>query len=200
MQTKTKEYEIRRGQTEIDVPHNGNTISFVYDRHGPDTYANVANSIQKADLASPTMAETASLLHPVFHQGEEKEFSEIKDLMKNKWLWAFTGTLYVPNKGAYVQDHPEIRDGMPFMDESELVKKLEASDPSVRFVPFGFKTGSMTPIQLGKNPYITALATEKGAEKLAQIADVHRNKPRIWSFESVDEPITRVSAGGPSGA
>ena len=190
MSTKTKEYQIRR---EIEVPHNGEIINFIYDIYGPDTYAKVAESITMDNLTRPTMGETASLLHSVF-QEDEKEFSEIRDLMKNRWLWVFTGTLYVPNKGAYVQDSPKIKDGMPLMEESELVKKLEDNDPTVRHAPFGFKTRAMTPIQLARNPYVIALAGEEGAEKLAQVADKHKNRPYLCGFDSVDSPATRVSA------
>ena len=110
----------------------------------------------------------------------------------------FTGTLYVPDKGAYVQDNPQIKDGMPFMVESELVKKLEDNDPTVRHAPFGFKTRAMTPIQLARNPYVIALAGEEGAEKLAQVANKHKKKSYLWSFNSVDSPIIRVSAFGSS--
>ena|SRR3989344_1210506 len=192
MSTKIKKYEIRR-RTEIEVPHRGDVITFIYDKHGPDTYSNVAESITNAGLDRPTMAETASFIHPAF-QNDEKEFAEIKELMKSNGLWAFTGSLYVPNKGAYVQDNPEIRNSMPFMEESQLVRKLEEKDPSVRFVPFGFKTERMTSRELAKNPYVIALAGEEGAENLAQVADNYREEPYLWSFTSVDQPLTRVSA------
>ena len=80
------------------------------------------------------MAQTVSLVHSAFNS-DDKYSKVIKGRMKNKWLWGFTGTLYVPNKGTYVQDNPEIRNGNIFMEESELIKKLEENDISVRFVP-----------------------------------------------------------------
>ena len=80
------------------------------------------------------------------------------------------------------------------MDESTLVKKLEANSPEVRFVPFGYQTESMSSLELSKNPYIIALAGEDGAEKLAEVADKHSKKPYLWSFNSVSQPETRVSA------
>ena len=52
----------------------------------------------------------------------------------------------------------------------------------------------MSSLELAKNPYIIALAGEEGADKLAEIADKYRNKPYLYSYESVKEPITRVSA------
>ena len=194
MTEKTEQYQIRKGRTEIDVPHKDSDLTFVYEKHGPGTYANVASSIGKAGLSQPTMAETASFLHPVFTAKEEQpEFNEIKQLMRSNWLWAFTGSLYTP-KGVYVQDNPAIKDGMPYMNESELVKKLEANDPSVRFVPNGFNIGEMSTIELAKNAYVKALAGDEGADKLAEIADKHKNKPYLWALKDVGKQETRVSA------
>ena len=195
METQTKQYNIRRGRTEIDIPHLDNTLTFVYEKHGPNTYANVAESIGKVGLARPTMAETASLIYPAFtSEKKEPEFEGIRQAMKNTWLWAFTGNLYIPNKGVYIQDNPEIRNEMPYMEESELVRKLEANDKSVRFVPFGYQTEDMPSKELAKNPYIIALAGEEGAEKLAEVADKHKKSPYLFSFKSVDQPLIRVSA------
>ena len=109
-------------------------------------------------------------------------------------LWAFTGTLYVPKEGAFIQDDPEIRDGMLFMDKDGLEQKLNAKDPSVRHVPFGYKVGEMSPLELAKNPYAIGLAGEEGAEQLARIADKYSSRPYLWSFESVGGNETRVSA------
>lgn len=189
--TKQTGLKVKEGQTEL-VPQ-GTNLTFIHPYHGPGTYANVASSIEQAGLRTPTLTETASLVHAAF-QSDNKYSQEIKELMKTKWLWGFTGTLYVPNKGAYVQDHPAIKNSMPFMEESELVKKLEAHDPTVRFVPFGFKTEAMSSLELAKNAYVQALVGEEGAEKLAEIADKHKNKPYLWSLTSVNEPTARVSA------
>ncbi len=192
MKTETKQYGIRRGQTEIDVPHKDGILTYAYDKHGPGTYAEVADSIDKAGLCQPTMAETASLVHTAFH-ADEPEFDAIRQLMKGNWLWAFTGSLYT-SRGTYVQDNPVIRDGIPYMEESELVKKLEAGDKSVRFVRYGYPTGEMSSIELAKNAYVKALAGEEGAEKLAEIADKRKQRPYLWSLKSVRKPETRVSA------
>ena len=190
-----KLYEIRRGATtEIDVPHAGDISTFIHPKSGPGTYAQVQEEITGVGLLPPPMAETASLVYAAF-QGDEQELQDIRQTMKNRWLWAFTGTLYVPNKGVYIQDHPEIRNGMPFMQEVDLVAKLESNAPGVRFVPFGFKTEDMTSHELSKNAYVIALAGEEGADKLAEIADRHKvKKPYLWSFESIDEPLASVSA------
>ena len=185
--------KIKQGKTELTASHNGRDLTFMHPNYGPNTYANVRADIEKDNLRTATMAETASLVQGAFNSSD-KYSEEIKGLMKDRYLWAFTGTLYVPNKGAYIQDAPETRNGMPFMDESDLIKRLESGDSSVRHVPFGYKTESMSPLELGKNPYVIALAGEEGAEKLAQVADKHKRQPSyLRSFESVSEPLTRVS-------
>ena len=191
--TQNKTLRIKEGRTELTADHLGRDLTFIHPSYGPDTYANVGSQIEQAGLIRPTMSQITSLAHTSFNS-DDKYSKEIVELMKDAYLRGFTGSHYVPNKGAYIQEDPQIRNGMPFMDESELVRKLEANDPSVRFVPFGFKVGEMTPIQLAGNKYVQALVGEEGAEKLAEIADKHRNKPKLWSFESVDEPLTRVSA------
>lgn len=83
---------------------------------------------------------------------------------------------------------------MPFMDESDLVRKLESHDSSVRFVPFGFKVEEMSSADLARNNYIIGLAGQEGAEKLAEVAGKFKQKPYLWSFASVDNQIMRVSA------
>ena len=188
--------EEREGKrTRLTVNHQGKDLVFLYPSYGPDTYANVALQIEQNGLARPTMAETASLVHTAFNS-EDRYSNEIKNIISRRRLWAFTGRLYIPNKGAYVQDNPEIRDGMPFMDESELVKKLESNDPTVRFVHFGFKTGEMKPSELAENDYIKAIAGEEGAEKLAEVAGKFNFNPHLFGYESMDKPITRISALG----
>lgn len=182
-------------RTELTVSHNNNDLTFLHPAYGPDTYANVGLQIDQNGLARPTMAQTASLVHTAFNSNDRYS-NEIKHIMKRRRLWAFTGSLYIQNKGAYVQDNPEIIDGMPFMDESDLVKKLESSDPTVRFVPFGFKIGKMKPSELAKNDYIKATAGEEGAEKIAEVAGKFEFSPRLFGFKSTDKPLARVSALG----
>ena len=185
--------QLKINQLKLTASHNGRDLTFMHPNYGPNTYANVKADIEKDNLRPAIMAETASLVHTAFNS-IDKYSVEIKDLMRDRYLWIFTGILYVPNKGAYLQDAPKTRNGMLFMDESDLIKRLESGDSSVRHVPFGYKTESMSPLELGKNPYVIALAGEEGAEKLAQMADKHKRKPYLWSFESVSEPLTRVSA------
>ena len=185
---------VEERRTQLIVPHSGGELTFLHPPYGPDTYANVGLAIQQDNLKRPTMAETASLVHAAFNS-DNKYSTEIKEIMEQAWLWAFTGTLYTPD-GAFIQDDPEIRDGMPFMDRESLEQKLNAKDPSVRHVPFGYQIEEMSPLELAKNPYVVGLAGGEGAEQLARVADKYRGKPYLGSFESVGKNETRVSALG----
>ena len=191
----TNALRIKQSRAELTTEHKGEDLTFMHPSYGPGNYANVKELIEKDNLEPPTMAQTASLVYSAFNSDDEYS-KEIKEIMKSRWLWAFTGTLYIPNKGAYIQDNPQVKNGMPYIDQSELERKLEAHDPGVRFVPFGFKIGEMSPIKLSKNAYVIALAGEEGAEKLAEVADEYQNKPYLYIFTSVNEPFIRISALG----
>lgn len=188
MITKTDDgLRVKKKRTNLVVSHDGKNLMFLHPPYGPNTYVNVGLEIENDGLAKPTMAETASLVHRAFISDYG-----LKGIMEDGWLWAFTGTLYVPGKGVYIQDDPDIRDGKPFMEESELVKELKAD--GARFVPFGFKIGSQSAFELAKNPYILGLAGEEGAEKLAGVADKNGLKSYVLGFESVNASIIRILA------
>ena len=152
---QTQTQGLRVEKIKLTTTHNGEDLTFLYPAYGPYIYASVKELIEQDNLKPATMAETVSLVHAAFNSDDQYS-NEIKDIMKKRWLWAFTGTLVTP-RGEYIQDNPETREGMPFMEESELVKKLESNDPSVRLVPFNYKTGEMTSLELVKNPYVIAL-------------------------------------------
>jgi len=195
MKTETQnaglDYEV--GRTLLKP--RGTNLTFAHPGYGPNTYANVKEAIEQAGLKPATMAETASLVHAAFNSDNEYS-KEISGIVRSEWpLWAFTGILYTPRLG-YVQDNPGTRDGMPYMDESDLIKKLKANDPSVRTFNYGYKTGEMSPKKLAENEFVQALAGEEGAEKLAKVARKYKAQPCLRSFESVNQPETRVSALG----
>ncbi|MBU1203772.1 MAG: hypothetical protein KKG60_01755 [Nanoarchaeota archaeon] len=196
MQNKdtNKGLQVREGRTELMVPHQDGKITLVHPAYGPNTYFGVHKSISEANLSVPTMAETASLVYAAWQNPEERYSKEIIRLLKDSWLWGFTGNLYVPGDGVYIQDNPKIKDGKVIMEKSKLVEALEKQDKTVRFVPFGFKTGKQTSLELSKNHYVVALVGEQGADKLAQVADKYKNKACVWSFSSIDNEVIRVSA------
>jgi hypothetical protein len=184
----------REGRIELIAPHRDGELVSIYPAKGPGTYIDVGNQISEEESSRPTMEETASLVHAAWQNPTFKYSKKIINILRNNVLWGFNGFLYIPEKGVYIQDNPEVRDERVFMDEGQLVKKLEAGDETVRFVPFGFRIGEQSSLELSKNPFVIALAREQGAEKFAEIADKYRYKPRVFSFKSVDEPTIRVSA------
>lgn len=192
-QTEDK-LRIKEGRTELTVKHNGGDLTFIHPAYGFDTYFNVGRQIEQGNLRRPTMAEQVSLAYTAFNS-DDRYSEEIKDIMRKRALWGFTGNLYIPKKGAYIENDPKIRGDSIFMDESELIRKLEANDSSVRFVPFGYKVGEMNLLDLAKNEYVKALVEgEEGAEKLAEVASSFKRKPRLIGYEYVNEPLIRVSA------
>ncbi len=203
-------------RTVLIVPHLNYELSFISPPIGPGRYKKVANLIHQTELAKPTAAETISLCYEAYQKGQS-EFLEVRDILKNKmsWLdllrflspvplppssksylllWMFTGNLYSPRGGAYIQDDPPIINKRISMTKSELVKKLELSDTSVRFISPGYKTGELTPSEIAKHPYIKGLATQEGAEKLAELVKDHFKEFHLLGPRNFDNEIVRVSA------
>lgn len=196
MQTKVAQGIIaREGRTYLDVPHQKGILSFVSPEFGPDFYVNVASQINEARLTQPIMEQNASLVHAAWQNPKEKYSAQVINLMKNNLLWGFNGLLWMPQEGVYIQDRPEIKAGTVIMNREDLVAKLEAKDPAVRFVPFGFKTEYQTSRELEKNEFVKALAGEEGAQKLAEVADKYNGKPYVAAFtkDSIKEPTMRVA-------
>src|SRR3989344_6665782 len=186
----TNQLRVKEGIIELTVKHLGEDLTFVYPPTNPSNYANTQRVIEEAGFLPPTMAQTASLVHAAF-SSKDRYSEEIRKLMKDRWLWAYTGTLTVPNKGLYIQDHPPIVDGMPNISSDDLERRVE--DGELRFVPFGFKTGEMSPSDLAENPYVHALAGQEGTEKLEQVAEKYPKTPVLWALTDTDRSQTRVS-------
>src|SRR3989338_2626200 len=162
---------------ELAVKHLGEDLTFVYPPTSLGNYANTQRVIEEAGFLPPTMAQTASLVHAAF-SSEDIYSKEIKKLLEDRYLWAYTGTLTVPNKGLYIQDHQPIVNGMPNISSDDLERRVK--EGKLRFVPFGFKTGEMSPSDLAENPYVQALAGQEGAEKLAKVAEKYESNPFLW--------------------
>ncbi|MDP1695576.1 MAG: hypothetical protein Q8L29_01530 [archaeon] len=191
-----KGLQVKEGRTELYVPHNGKTLTFIHPCAGPNTYVKVGEQIESQNLRKPTFAEITSLVHSAHQNLDNKYSEEIVHILKKGYFWGFNGILYVQNEGAYIQDLPEIKNGRVSMDKSQLVKRLEANDSSVRFVPFGFRTEEQSLIDIAKNKFVIALAGEGGADKLAEIAEKFSKKLYVWSFNEVQGEITNVPALG----
>ncbi len=193
----TKSLDVVEGRTYLNAQSQKGVISFVAPAFGPGTYAGVNSKILEEGLIQPTMAQTAELVHGAWQNPKEKYSSEVIQKLRSNWLWAFNGLLYAPNEGIYIQDRPEVRNGRVFMDKNDVVKKLGAKDPSVRFVAFDeFKRESQTSLELARNRFVQALAGEEGADNLAQVADKYRNKPYVWALKEKDvSQLTTKVAG-----
>ncbi len=182
------------------IPHEGGSISFQYPSF-KGTYNQVAEQIDKEGLKRPSSAEIASLVYDAWKNPEEQSSSEIISILKNNWLWEYTGNLYLPKKegeefhnGVILETNPKIENGKLVMDKNSLVQRLKENDPFVKFVPFGYETGSQNLFEFQKNPYIIARYGKEGAEKIAEVASRYKNNPYIWSFDSVNKEKTRMSA------
>lgn len=203
-------------RTVLIVPHLNYELSFISPPLGPARYKKVANLIHEKGLATPTAAETISLCYEAYQKGQS-EFSQVRDILKNKmsWLdllrflspvplpsssksysllWMFTGNLHFPTGGAYIQDDPPIINKRISMTKSQLIKKLELADTSVRFIAPGYKTGQLTPAEIAKHPYIKGLVTQEGAERLAELVKEHFKEFHLLSPTNFDNEIVRVSA------
>lgn len=177
--------------TTLSIRNKDKSIEFAYPPVGPTTYFEAKRSIESMGLKTPSFSEIVSLIYTSYirQRGNRDEdvFTSIVELLKGTddvrcscttgWystfipsdFISFTGTLDVEGEGTYIQDFPEIRDDKVFMKKSDLIKKLELNDPSVRFVPYdGYDNRSLGDKKT--NNLLKGLAGEEGAEKLAYIA------------------------------
>ncbi|MBS3172091.1 hypothetical protein J4438_00740 [Candidatus Woesearchaeota archaeon] len=182
------------GKTQLQTSSG---LTFIHPAY-TGTHTECMQQIRSAGEQPPIYSQVTDMVYEAVIKDPNNQYSkEIRQIMRSSWLRADTGLLYLPDGRAYVQDRPILgSDGLPKMEESELEAKLQANDPSVRFVEPGFNTGEQTVFELAKNPYVIALASEQGAEQLAEIASTYKNKPVVFSLEDVSEPTTRVSALG----
>ena len=200
------------------IPHEKGELSFQHPAF-KGTYGNVAKAIDKVGLKRPNSFETASLVYNAFQNKDGKYESEIISILKNNWLWEFTGNLYLPksngptgvsqrddfikpssgeeiNNGVILDldsQNLKFENGKLVMDKNSLIKKLQSNDPLVKFVSFDYKIEKQSSLELSKNLYIVARYGEEGAEKIAKVADKYSNIPYVRSFNSVNEEKVRMS-------
>ncbi len=192
--TKFQGIRVREGRTYLDVPHLDSEITFIHPAKGPGTYVEIARQLEEYNLLPPTMAHNSSLVHSAWQNPKEKYSNEIINILRNNWLLCFNGILYEPKEGAYIQDNPKIENGEIIMDKSDLIKRLEANDSSVRFVRFGYKIGEQSHSDLERNPFIIGLAGEEGAKKLAETSVNYKLNPYVWSFDFVNGSLVRAAS------
>jgi hypothetical protein len=182
-----------------EIPHEGGKLTFQYPAFR-GYYGDVAEQIDKDGLKRPNSPETASLVCDAFQNTKGEYESEIIKILNGAWLLEFTGNFYLPksnkeiNNGVILEYNPKITNGKLDMNKNDLIKRLQKNDSSVKFVPFGYRTGEQNLIELQKNPYIVARYGGEGAQKIAEIASKYKSNPKLWSFDSVDEEKVKMSA------
>jgi len=166
-------------------------IEFGSLNNEPGTYANLSRRLRvERLLRPPTLGETISVMHAVFIGDPNlgnPEFDGLRELLiRNRTgLWCYTGVLFKKNDGAYIQDHPDIVNGVPYMYPKYLEERVK--DGELKFVPHEVKEGALYPEEITKNLFIQALVGQEGAKKLAELAAVRE-------FESKS---LAISAGYP---
>ena len=219
MKTKTKpQSRIKRIEkvwtpdAELYIPHEDKEITFAYPSFGPDTYQSVGKQILEHNLEIPTAEQTASLLYSAYFSDEknEPEFENIRDVMRNRWLWIFNRKLWT-DKGVYTKFDPEAKGINEQLDIKNLEKKLRngkeikgievrfSEDNCIRFAPKGsYKLGDHTPESLAKDGNVISEYGEEGAEKLGEIAAQFKYSLYLYGLNII-EPGNhglRVSALG----
>ena len=211
METQTKQYTPRvvRGRIELWVPHNDREIAFAYPSHGPDNYRNVGKSILDNNQSVANGDYTSSLLHSAYCDDfvlNEPEMKNVRETMKNRWLWVFNRNLWT-NEGVYViQDENAVgrSQELSVKDLEEMLKGGKeingirfSQDGKTRFAPKGsYDSGYTTPEKFVKDGFIVASCNQEGAEKLGEVASKFRNQPYIYTVnvEEGQNPEQRVSA------
>ncbi|MEK6844764.1 MAG: hypothetical protein AABX44_00755, partial [Nanoarchaeota archaeon] len=114
-----------------------------------------------------------------------------------------TGNLYLPKSNEEINNgvildldsqNLKFENGKLVMNKNNLIERLKNNDKLVKFVPFGYKTGSQNLSEFQKNLYIIERYGKEGAEKIAEIASNYKNNPYLYSFNSIDEEKVRMSA------
>ena len=87
---------IIRGRVEMRVPQEQGEITYIYPANGPGNYQTVGKDILEKGLAVPTGDYTAPLLHAAYCSKAQKEpeLKNVRDVVKNNWLWVFNHNLF----------------------------------------------------------------------------------------------------------
>ena len=187
----------------IQVPHLDGRLKVAYPFF-KDNVIKSAKQMHDQGLEWINMSETISFLYHnyVSHgicSGEVKKISKRPIFTSTMVLYSFK------ELGLFIQDNPKIGDNpefsggvLPFStddlimeDEESLIKRFGSREECgiiysdnglTRFVPFYFKTGEQSPLELSKNPLVIVLSGrsyEEGlmqADKIAHISSLYEGK------------------------
>jgi len=192
----------------LEVQVEDRTLRFSTLSTHPGGFVEAAKAVAEAGLDPPTFGEASIFVAEVMARKGEESLQEAFQTIQDRWVWADTALLYVPEEGVYIQDHPEetgkglVKQDTPGlgalnMEPSVLKSLVESGNPSVRFVPYGYKVGPQSPSEVESNPLIIALTGgTEGAGKLAEAASRFSEDPCVQAFDKVDEPHIRVTGLG----
>ena len=172
------------------IPPQGRSLTFRYPSF-EGTYSSVAKNINEAGLKGPTFAETVSLVYDAFKNQNGEYCPQILWVLRHSWFIGFTGNLFTPidnkrySNGVIIQDNPLIQDNLLVMKRKALADKLDAGDPSVRYIERGKEF---------REKYLVGLCGEEGREKLNELASHYPSGLRFWVPDSVDIEEAKLSA------
>ena len=209
--TETIVPKVVRGRVELIVSYQDKSITHVFPAEGQNTYRNVGSQILAKKLAVPTGDYTASLVHTAFCDSRvenEPEFGNVKDMVKNRWLWVFNRHLWTSN-GVYTFQDSEAKGTSEELNVAQLEEMLKdgkevkglrfSKDGKVRFAPKGsYVLGQHTTQSLAKDGFVITSYGERGAEQLGEVAEKIRKTPWTYGLEINERqaPKQSVSALG----
>ena len=202
----------KQQKTELTVQHEGKDLTFVHPFYGPNTYPGLKTSVEADNLTMATLPQAASIIYDAYCLDQATDFDqerakEIKGIMKNRWIYAASKSLWIPDQGVKVfpdnglislPDHLKGKIGELTQNELEqMLEVLEQNPELVNSADFGYETGTLgSSLKLATNKYLKALAGEEGVERLAEVSDKHKRKPYLGAFDNVKKPLITVSRLG----
>ncbi len=197
---------VKHGRTELYVPSEQGTDTFIHPAVGPNTYAEVGREISKQRLKRPTFSQTSALVHKAFQQLKEDSKDvyalEIKDKMRTNWFWGFTRLLWTP-EGVYGYDDPNSVRGEKYLKarlgKREINDVVYSDDGNVRFASRKskfFRLGEQKLSDLENNAVVRVMGKESSGAQLAFVAAQYKRNPFAFGvgLTAGQKPEQRVSA------
>jgi hypothetical protein len=190
-------------KTEMEFPHQGNSLTAAYPLFGPANSRTLQNEIKREGYVEPTFPELTSFIHHCYFNGEPAHVGKIDEIMKTKYFVGFTGVLYLPGKNEVCFiDHPSLeRASVVDSDYLQTIQRLHENCNRVNLDDV--ETGSVPWNKIANNPLFRAVGgCEEGAEKLAELASRHSDKngyifvPKISNFSSPQARIILMYSYG----
>ncbi len=197
---------ITGGRTGIDFLTKGRT--FIHPAAGPGNYRSVGKTILENNLGVPSGDDTSILIYPAYcvpKVKDEPEFTNVREIMKNQYLWIFNRNGWA-KKGVYVLKDPQALGTSEPLDQENLEKMLEggtelisgvilSKDKNLAFAEKQtYKLGEHTPESFAKDGFVIATNFGlEGAEQMAEVASAFTKHCYTFGIES-DKLVQTVSA------